>query len=728
MTENQAPWYQRTYRWGQTTTTEIDPIRYDIPWWREHWRRTRVQGVVINAGGIVAYYPSKLQQHRAHFLGERDLYGELVQAAREDGLAVLARMDCNRTYEPLYNDHPEWYTRDAEGRPYREGELFVTCINSPYYDWFIPAVIREIIERSHPDGLTDNSWSGMDRRRICFCANCERKFREATGQRLPRAADWNNPVYRQWIVWNYARRVEVFDLFNRVSAEAGGPDCLYLAMMSGNVLHQSARFRDCRALFSRSKMLMLDHQSRTNPLGFTSNAEAGKLIHGIMGWDKVMPESIAHYQGGVPTFRLGSKPAWEARMWAVEGFAAGITPWWHHIGAYHEDRRQYKTAEPIFRWHEANERYLLNRTPVATVGIVWSQTNVDFYGRDAAEERVAQPWQGAVQAMIRQRVQYVPVHADDIPEAPVDVPVLLLPNLAAMSDTQCSAIRRYVEAGGSIVATGETSLYDEWGDRRPDFALADVFGVHATGTHHGQTSAGDPSWEVFPRHSYLRLTPELRAGVYGPKTGDEPEPVGKRHPILRGLDEADVIGFGGRLEVVYAGAETEVLATFVPPFPIYPPETSWMRQPRTTLPAIVAREAHQGGRVAYLAADLDRCYGRDYQPDHGDIVANAVRWAARDDLPVEIEGRGYLDCHLYRQDERLILHIVNLTNPAAWRAPISELIPVGPIVVTVPARFAGGLSRASLLVAGADVEATRQEGGLRVVIPSVELHEVVVLE
>src|SRR4051794_25732692 len=78
-----APWYRRTLRWAQTNLTEKDPARYDVEWWRAHWRRTRVQGAIINAGGIVAYYPSKFPlQHRAEFLGDRDLYGEIVEAAR----------------------------------------------------------------------------------------------------------------------------------------------------------------------------------------------------------------------------------------------------------------------------------------------------------------------------------------------------------------------------------------------------------------------------------------------------------------------------------------------------------------------------------------------------------------------------------------------------------------------------------------------------------------------
>ena len=35
----------------ETNLTEIDPVHYDVAFWAEHWRRTRVQGVIVNAGG-----------------------------------------------------------------------------------------------------------------------------------------------------------------------------------------------------------------------------------------------------------------------------------------------------------------------------------------------------------------------------------------------------------------------------------------------------------------------------------------------------------------------------------------------------------------------------------------------------------------------------------------------------------------------------------------------------
>jgi hypothetical protein len=90
---------------------------------------------------------------------------------------------------------------------------------------------------------------------------------------------------------------------------------------------------------------------------------------------------------------------------------------------------------------------------------------------------------------------------------------LILPNIAALSDAQCQQLREYVKRGGSIVATHETSLYDEWGVKRKNFGLADLFGVTFKGRVEGPM-----------KNSYLRLEKD-------PTTG-------KRHPILAGLEDA----------------------------------------------------------------------------------------------------------------------------------------------------------------------------------------------
>ena len=471
--ERTLPWYRRTLRWGQTNITEVDPTRYDIAWWRQHWRRTAVQGVILNAGGIVAYYPSVHPLHyQAEFLNGRDLYGELVTAAREEGLSVLARMDSNRATETFYNSHPDWFAVDANAVPFRAGDRYEACINSDYYEVYLTEILREIIERSRPDGFTDNSWSGTRRNQICHCENCRRRFYNAYHADLPTQADWQDPVYRQWIRWNYDRRIEIWDLNNQVTRSYGGPHCLWLGMISGEPAHESLRFRDMKALCARTEILMLDHQHRSE-MGFQGNGHAGKLLHDLLGWETLLPESMPQYQGRQPTFRLSAKPTHEAHLWMVEGFAGTIQPWWHHISADHEDRRQYRTAEPLMRWHADHEQYMVNRTPVTPIALLWSQENYDFYGRDQAHERSVLPHQGWAQALIRARLPYRPLHVDHVDAAADELSLLILPALGALSDAQMASIRGFVERGGSLIASGESSLYNLWGDPRADFGLAE---------------------------------------------------------------------------------------------------------------------------------------------------------------------------------------------------------------------------------------------------------------
>ena len=61
-------------------------------------------------------------------------------------------------------------------------------------------------------------------------------------------------------------------------------------------------------------------------------------------------------------------------------------------------------------------------------------------------------------------------------------------------------------AGGRIVATGETSLYDETGKRRANFGLADLFGCDYV-----KTTDGVKNSYLTPRHP---------------------------HPLTRGLEDA----------------------------------------------------------------------------------------------------------------------------------------------------------------------------------------------
>jgi hypothetical protein len=724
----EIPWYRRVTRWGQTNITEKDPAHYDIDWWRKHWKDTQTQGIIVNAGGIVAYYPSKVPLHRqAQYLEGRDLFGDLCRAAHEDGLAVFARMDSNRAHEEFYQAHPDWFAIDASGKPYKAGDLFITCVNSPYYNEHIPAILTEVSNLYHPEGFTDNSWSGLGRDSICYCENCRKSFREKTGHEIPLAKNWDDQVYRQWIRWNYDRRLEIWDLNNRTTKSAGGPDCVWSGMNGSSISGQSRSFRDYKEICKRADIIMLDSQARSDADGFQQNADSGKLIHGLLGWDKLIPESMAQYQMGRPTFRLASKPVAEARMWMIEGIAGGIQPWWHYVSASHEDRRIYHTAVPVFNWHKTNEEFLINRKPVATVGVVWSQQNMDFYGRDETELMVELPWRGIIQALIRARIPYVPVHADYIDRDAKGLATLVLPNLGLMTDSQIASVKRFVADGGGLLATGESSLYDEWGNRRSDYALGNLFGTHLSEQKSDNSGAMLRKRAGETYHTYLRLTPELRKNFDGPQTGLEPQVSGVRHPALKGFDETDILSFGGILEPLRTDPGAEVLMTFIPQFPIYPPETAWMREPKTDIPGLILNAGSSSGRVAYLSADLDRQFGRYNLPDHGNLLANLVRWTAKDDIPLAVECAGLIDCNVYRQPGRLILHLVNLTSAGTWRQPTDEYIPIGPVKVRIKLPDDVRERKLKLLVSGENVSNSSEKGWIRFTINRIPDHEVVIV-
>jgi hypothetical protein len=181
------------------------------------------------------------------------------------------------------------------------------------------------------------------------------------------------------------------------------------------------------------------------------------------------------------------------------------------------------------------------------------------------------------------------------------------------------------------------------------------------------------------------------------------------------------------LESLRVDSGATVLATFIPAFPSFPPETAWMRQPRTDIPGLIVNETSGHGRVAFLPADLDRRFGRDNLPDHANLMANLVRWTARENIPLKVEGAGFVDCHLYQQQNKLVLQLVNLTSAGTWRAPVDELIRIGPLSMYV--RLPNGVrgNRIQLLVSKRSTKAAAKNDWTRFDLPTILDHEVVVI-
>lgn len=83
---------------------------------------------------------------------------------------------------------------------------------------------------------------------------------------------------------------------------------------------------------------------------------------------------------------------------------------------------------------------------------------------------------GFEQALICARVPFDIIfdrHLEDLSR----YDVLVLANTECLSDRQVELIESFVRRGGGLVATGSSSLYNQWRRTRPEFGLGDVLGL-----------------------------------------------------------------------------------------------------------------------------------------------------------------------------------------------------------------------------------------------------------
>ena len=85
---------------------------------------------------------------------------------------------------------------------------------------------------------------------------------------------------------------------------------------------------------------------------------------------------------------------------------------------------------------------------------------------------------GIFQALAYEHTQCDVIWADTMtPEKIKDYKVLILSDAKTLTPNEEKTVREWVRNGGSLIATGTTTMFDQYGTARPNYGLADVFGV-----------------------------------------------------------------------------------------------------------------------------------------------------------------------------------------------------------------------------------------------------------
>ncbi len=683
-------WFDKPMRWAQLTLVENDPGRFDPDFWLGYFKKIHADATTLSAGGIVAYYPTNVPfHHRSDWLGNSDPFGYLVEGCRKMGMSIVARTDPHAARQQVLDAHPDWIAVTSGGekrRHWANPDLWVTCALGPYNFEFMTQVHNEIMEKYQPDGIFSNRWAGHG---ICYCEHCTRNFKEYSGLDLPRTTDRFDPVWYKYNEWNIYRLRELWVLWDNLIRKQkstsrfipnGFPD----KVITGNL----------------SDIVFTDHQARSGVIPPWSNGKVAKELRASIGMKPL---------GGIFSVGFEEQYRWkdsvqneaEIRVWVAEGTANGMRPWFTKFSGVLYDRRWLNTVDRIYQVLHRNENYLRNISPLARIGLVYSEQNLN-YGKSAWQQRYSDHSSGMYHALIENRIPFEMVNARLLDPAHLSpFRLLILPNIPNLSDLQCKQLKDFVEKGGSILATFETSLYDENGKQRADFGLKDLFGVSYEGGVEGPM-----------QNSYLRLKSDPATNRF--------------HPVLKDLEDAyRIINTIYRVKVVAVSAFPSPV-TLIPTYPDLPMEDVYPRKPETDIRELYLKE-HGKGRIAYFPGDIDRSFWQIMSVDHGKLLKNTILWALDEDPLVEVKGPGVIDVTLWRQEKSMTVHLVNLTNPMMMKGPFRELIPVD-TEVSIKIPDGSTVTGISLLVR--DQKPRYKTNGERIIVdvPRISDHEIVALD
>lgn len=680
-------WYRTATRWTQLTFVEDDPERYDPAFWIDVFKRTRSNAVCLSAGGYIAYYPSKVPYHYvSKYLGDKDIFGALVDAARRLDMHVMARVDPHAIHDDAAKAHPEWVMVNANGTPRRHWaypDVWVANAYGDYNSVFMPEVVKEIVRDYDVDAVFANRWQGHG---VDYSDDSARRFRAMFGRSLPKKPDADDPDWRAWVQWRRHVLTEIIAQWDD-AVKAIRPHASFIPNMSGASLMEF----DLAVITRHCPFLVVDHQGRRGLELAWSAGRNGKRIRAtfpdrpVVLITSIGPEEEYRWKDAVTTPE-------EMRAWIDDGTAHGLAAWFTKFNGVVPDKRWVEPVAASFGTQAAVEPVIAATRPTAEIAVVDPSTTLRHW---APEERPAAEKHdlGFYHALVEARLPFELLSDQVLTAENLDrFKVIVLANVSCLSEAQNAAIAAYVARGGSVVAAYETSLRDEFGHRRPEFGLADVLGVRLKSGPRG-----------IVKNSYVALN--------------------GAHPLNDGYDGAERIIGGTRLIDVEPAADAVAPFLYVPDFPDLPMEEVYPRRAPAGA-AVVARDTGKGGRTVYIPWNIGEVFWQVLAADHGRLIANAVRWALGKPPRVGVAGPGVVDLALRDNADGVVLALVNLTNPMMMKGPIRAVLPIGAQTVSIEIPPGRSVAGAKLVVAGRDAMVEVVDGRARVEVPGFERLEV----
>jgi hypothetical protein len=648
----------------------------------EGLKRAEVDSVQLYGKDHHGYCYYRARQGRPY---PRDIFGELIPAVREAGMRFIGYFSIGLDAWAL-GMYPEWAAMDRDGQPFVRRQFFRACLNSGYREFALEQ-FEDLVSNYELDGAwmdiiplsypVPGVFHAVQYPVPCYCPACCRLYRERFGEdiSLHPSPEQMRQSYFFMIDGVRSLLAEMKSMLHRHQ-----PDALFTYNFSGAWADpvdsgDLVSIEGHAPLYGRQSLISRWGRTIGKPFEILTpgGMPSGPGPSGYGGWDNYddKPAEVLAVEAAVAAAHGGSA------VFGVAPYTDGsVAP------------GQWELLGQVFRELKRVEPYCINPESAAEVALLLAARP-----RTAPESWVEQVAEAEMfhEVLIDRQVQFDVVHdTTDLGS----YRLVIVPDQAPLSDAEATALRDYVENGGHLLLSGRTSLRDEHGQPRPDFALAEVMGVHYTTTLQ------------YPI-SYLTVDPASAIGAGFPKM-----------PML--LAQLGI-------EVELAGADQ--LGT------LQPPETArtWATTVLWGAPAPdrdrmspgVTRYQYGHGTCLYIASPLATPGLAGAWAKH--LIGNAVVTLLPDPILTADTPPG-VEVVLNRQGSRWVLHLVNTRSGDPDRVAIgTDRSAVRDVSVTLDAGRLGTLTSACL-APDTPLPLQTANGRYHLTVPSVAVHGVVVLE
>jgi Hypothetical glycosyl hydrolase 6 len=471
----------------------IDPGHYDTTWWNHTPLRfiqtnlseidanmdedVYVQSIVdasanfvlLNVGGIVANYPTKLPYHFRNPYLKGDLIGDLVKKFHEKGIKVMGRFDFSKINETLAFKKPEWLYVGTDGKYVNYNGQVHTCINGGYQQEYCLEILKEAITAYPFDaiffnmgGYQTSDYSQVNHG-ICQCENCKKRFHDSTGFALPVKSDMNDPVFRLYRAFQRSTSNELFDRIKSFTKNLN-PNLV--------LCHEVGE--------------MIRSESGT---GYTSaedwNYHATENVKRVLGSHKdKSPNDTYNYLIGQDYRHTATSPN-IGKIYLLEQMLNGAAPGIYLMGRLENqyDRVLLPTLNDLLGFHKNNEKLFTNLQSLSKIGLIMGSQ---------------QEYRGIMKMLIEEHILFDLIQPSAVgsvsaPRKLEEYDALILSNVVDMDDNFISLIDNYVKNGGKLLTTGFPGINDGIGTPTNKIRLRSL-GVM-------------PDYEMFPRtmSTYLKV-------------------------------------------------------------------------------------------------------------------------------------------------------------------------------------------------------------------------------